>query len=50
MSRMQGEPIIQKPQDDLMTVLLAVALLAEVAALIVIFVRAKNLFPTGGLF
>lgn len=49
MSRMQGEPIVQKPQNDLMTVLLVVATLAEVAALIVIFVRAKNLFPPGGL-
>ena len=49
MSRMQGEPIIQKPQNDLMTVLLAVALVAEIAALIVIFVRASSLFPPGGL-
>ena len=50
MSRMHSEPIIQKPQNDLVTVLLAVAMLAQVAALIVIFVRAKNLFPPGGLF
>ncbi len=49
MSRMQNQPIIQKAQNDLMTVLLAVATLAEIAALIVIFVRAKNLFPPGGL-
>jgi len=47
MSRMTGEPIIVKPESDVLTALLGVALAAEVVALVVLFLRAKTLFPDG---
>lgn len=50
MSRMTGEPIIVKPENDLLTAMLGVALAVEIVALIVLFVRAKTLFPESGLF
>lgn len=50
MSRMQGEPIVQKAQNDVVTGLLAAALIAQIVGLIVVFVRAKTLFPPNGLF
>lgn len=50
MSRMSGEPIIVKPENDVVTALLGVALIVQIVALIVLFVRAKSLFPESGLF
>lgn len=45
MSRPGPEPIAIKPQNDVYTALLAVALVAVLIGLIIMFVRAASLFP-----
>lgn len=46
MSRPGMEPIPVKPQNDVYTGMLAVALVAVIVGLVILFVRANTLFPT----
>lgn len=49
MTRVAGNTTVQvAPRNDMLTALLGAAVIAEVIALIVIFVRAQTVF--GGLF
>ncbi|MFN4241784.1 MAG: hypothetical protein ACK4PI_00950 [Tepidisphaerales bacterium] len=45
MSRIGQETIAIKPQNDIYTALLAVALVTLIIGLIILFVRAASLFP-----
>lgn len=45
MSRIGQETIAIKPQNDIYTALLAVALVTLIIGLIILFVRAATLFP-----
>jgi hypothetical protein len=42
------QPVQVRPQNDMLTALLGAAVLAQIIALIVLFVRANTVF--GGLF
>lgn len=48
MTRIPGQTVPVRPGNDVLTALLAGAVIAEVIALVVLFVRANTLF--GGLF
>lgn len=49
MTRVAGNPTVQvTPQNDMLTALLGAACIAQLIALIVIFIRANTVF--GGLF
>ena len=50
MSRMAGDAIVVRPTNNVYTVLVIVAFLLELAAFIVMFMRAGTLFPESGLF
>ena len=50
MSRMAGDAIVVRPTNNVYTVLVIVAFLLELAAFIVMFMRAGTLFPEAGLF
>ena len=50
MSRMAGDAIVVRPTNNVYTVLVIVAFLLELAAFIVMFMRAGALFPESGLF
>ena len=50
MSRMPGgETIIVRPTNNVYTVLVAVAIVANIIAIILLFMRAGELFGPGGL-
>ena len=50
MTRMAGDAIVVRPTNNVYTVLVIVGFLLELAAFLVMFFRAQNLFPTSGLF
>ena len=51
MSRIgSGDMIVVKPANNVYTVLALVGTLASILAIVVVFMRAKTLFPDGGLF
>ncbi len=45
-----GDTIVVKPTNNVYTVLVVVATVAVILALVVLYLRATTLFPTGGLF
>ena len=50
MSRMTGDAIVVKPTNNVYTVLVIIAFLLELAAFIVLMLRANTLFPPSGIF
>jgi hypothetical protein len=51
MSRLSsGQPVVTPPTNNVYTALAIVGTLLVILGLIVIFVRAKTLFPESGLF
>jgi hypothetical protein len=42
-----GDVVIEKPRNNVYTVLVAVALIAELVAFIVLIQQAGNIFPAG---
>ena len=50
MSRMAGDAIVVRPTNNVYTVLVILAFLLELAAFLVMFMRANYLFPQSGLF
>lgn len=44
------DAVVMKPNNNIYTILAAVALAAQVAGLVIIFIRAKALFAPDGLF
>ena len=49
MSRMAGDAIVVRPTNNVYTVLVILAFLVELAAFLVMFTRARYLFPESGL-
>ena len=49
MTRMGSDAIVVRPTNNVYTVLVIMAFLVELAAFLVMFMRAGKLFPTGGL-
>ena len=50
MSRMTSDAIVVRPTNNVYTVLAIVALLLEVIAFVVMVMKAKEVFPQGGIF
>ena len=50
MSRMSSDAIIVKPTNNVYTVLAIVAFLLELVAFIALFLKAREVFPQGGIF
>ena len=50
MSRMTSDAIVVRPTNNVYTVLVVVAFLLELAAFIVLMMRANALFPPSGIF
>ncbi len=51
MSRISsGQPIVTPPSNNVYTALVIVGTLIVILGLVVIFMRAKTLFPESGLF
>ena len=50
MSRMTSDAIVVRPTNNVYTVLAIVAFLLELIAFIVLFMKAKEVFPPGGIF
>ena len=50
MSRMSSDAIVVKPTNNVYTVLAVVAFLVELLAFIVMFMKAKAVFPQSGIF
>jgi uncharacterized membrane protein (DUF373 family) len=51
MSRMSaGDTIVQKPTNNIYTVLAAIGFIVVVIALVLIFLKSRDLFPPDGLF
>ena len=45
-----GDTIVVKPTNNVYTVLVAVATIAAILSLLVVYMRASTIFPPGGLF
>ena len=50
MSRMSSDAIVVRPTNNVYTVLAIVAFLVELLAFIAMFMKAKAVFPQGGIF
>jgi hypothetical protein len=50
MSRMSSDAIVVRPTNNVYTVLAIVAFLLELIAFIALVVKAKEVFPQGGIF
>ena len=50
MSRMSGDAIVVRPTNNVYTVLAIVAFLLEVIAFVVMFMKAREVFPPTGIF
>jgi hypothetical protein len=50
MSRMSSDAIVVRPTNNVYTVLAIVAFLLELIAFIALVMKAKEAFPTGGIF
>ncbi len=49
MSRMSSDAIVVKPTNNVYTVLAIVAFLLELIAFIALYLKAKEVFPPGGI-
>ena len=49
MSRMAGDAIVVRPTNNVYTVLVIVAFLVELAAFLMMYLRAGSLFGGGGI-
>ena len=50
MSRMSSDAIVVRPTNNVYTVLAIVAFLLELIAFIVLFMKAREVFPPSGIF
>ena len=50
MSRMSSDAIVVRPTNNVYTVLAVVAFLLELIAFIALFMKAREVFPQGGIF
>ena len=50
MSRMSSDAIVVRPTNNVYTVLAIVAFLLEVIAFIALVMKAREVFPPGGIF
>jgi hypothetical protein len=50
MSRMTSDAIVVRPTNNVYTVLAIVAFLLQVIAFVVMVMKAKEVFPQGGIF